>query len=361
MTVSRVLRGASAAPATRKLVETTATRLGYRAHPLVNAFMTEMRRRGARRRVTANIAWLCGQRSLQEWKTDSIWAGYLRGAQEAATVLGYALTAIEDKREAITGPRLTAILRARGVRGIILPPLVDQFDPPIDHTQFSFVRIGGKWAGVAWHKVMPDYAINQHIIWRQLRMRGIKRIGLFVTHEHLVESQGNTLSGFLFNQQLMPENQRITPCIAGAPSEMPALFHRWRSRQRPEVIITDCAVASEWLASAPASQPPSHLVHVSLSPVTRKWAGIDLRPETQGRCAIEMLNGLILRNETGPPVSQQKVLLAGLWCDGSTLPPINPKASARPVDPDFLRPTWYDQWSSIPTVAPTKSKSKSGR
>lgn len=361
MTVSRVLRGASAAPATRELVEATAARLGYRAHPLVNAFMTEMRRRGARRRVTANIAWLCGQRSLQAWKTDPTWSGYFRGTQEAAAALGYAVTAIEDKREAITGPRLTAILRARGVRGIILPPLVDQFDPPIDLSQFSFVRIGGKWAGVAWHKVMPDYAINQHTIWRQLRMRGLKRVGLFVTNEHLVESQGNTLAGFLFNQQLEPENLRIPPCVAGGQSEISELFQRWRSLHRPEVIVTDCAVATEWLASTPMREPRPHLVYVGLSPGTRKWAGIDLRPETQGRCAIEMLNGLILRNETGPPVSQQKVLLAGLWCDGSTLPPVNTKAPAIPVDSDFLRPTWYDRWSSVPSAGPTPSKRKSGR
>jgi hypothetical protein len=172
----------------------------------------------------------------------------------------------------------------------------------------------------------------------------------------LVESQGNTLSGFLFNQQLLPDRQRIPPCVAGAGSDLPQSFQKWRAQNRPDVVVTDCALATDWVASLPSSEQRPHLVQVGLSPITPEWAGIDLRPETQGRCAIEMLNGLILRNETGPPVSQQKVLLAGLWRDGSTLPPVDAKIAASPVDPDFLLPNWYERWVSAPSAARITSR-----
>lgn len=351
MTVSRVVRGSpGVAPEKRAQIEKAIYRLGYRTHPFVSAFMTEMRRRGRHRRNAGNIGWMCGTRSRQEWATNPAWASYFRGAQEAAATLGYTLSAIEDKRDGINGQRLTQILRARGICGIILPPLTDELDPPIDLNEFSFVRIGGKWAGIAWHKVMPDYAVNQHIIWRELTLRKLHRVGLFVTSEHLVESQGNTLAGFLFNQQVLPASRHIPPLVVDSSSEMSGAFRQWRKRWRPDVIITDCSAVREWVGEQPAKraiQEPPYLVHLALSAELQSWAGIDLRQDVQGGCALEMLNGLLLRNETGPPASQQKVLLAGVWRDGATLPHLpEEERAAAAQDPHFLRPHWYHRWTN---------------
>jgi LacI family transcriptional regulator len=50
-------------------------------------------------------------------------------------------------------------------------------------------------------------------------------------------------------------------------------------------------------------------------------AGVSYNPAKLGSLAVDMLIGLMHRNETGVPEDQHEILLAGKWRDGRTLPP----------------------------------------
>jgi LacI family transcriptional regulator len=49
-------------------------------------------------------------------------------------------------------------------------------------------------------------------------------------------------------------------------------------------------------------------------------SGVYYDPAKIGALAVEMLVGLMHRNETGIPVDQHEVLLTGEWREGETLP-----------------------------------------
>jgi hypothetical protein len=53
----------------------------------------------------------------------------------------------------------------------------------------------------------------------------------------------------------------------------------------------------------------------------RGYAGVYAEPAALGALAIDMLVGLMQRNETGVPRDQHEILLTGEWRDGTTLPP----------------------------------------
>jgi LacI family transcriptional regulator len=49
-------------------------------------------------------------------------------------------------------------------------------------------------------------------------------------------------------------------------------------------------------------------------------AGVYYEPAKIGMLAVEMLVGLLHRNETGIPDDQHEILLSGVWQEGRTLP-----------------------------------------
>ena len=100
-----------------------AKKLGYRLNPLVSAHMAHLR--GTRvPRYQATLAFVCNWPREAFVDKRSHIARYFEGARQRAHDLGYTLEAFHFDDPSMTAKRLDGVLRARGITGLVIAPLV---------------------------------------------------------------------------------------------------------------------------------------------------------------------------------------------------------------------------------------------
>lgn len=121
MTVSRVLRNQDAVrESTRERVQVAVKRLGYRPNPLVSALMTQVRR-GQREDRGLQLALVHCLPAEMELAANM--ETFREVAREQAASLGYGLTEFYLRDVGMNMRRQLEIVRARGIRGVILEHL----------------------------------------------------------------------------------------------------------------------------------------------------------------------------------------------------------------------------------------------
>ena len=94
----------------------------------------------------------------------------------------------------------------------------------------------------------------------------------------------------------------------------------WLKRHRPDAILSELPQARS-LVEAAGYSVPGDLGLATLSVLDGNAdAGIYQNPELIGKAALDVLIGLINRNERGPSPDHRTTTVKGQWVDGSTLP-----------------------------------------
>ena len=161
VTVSLALRGhARISPQRRREICAAAERMGYRPDPMLSSLAAY---RQAKRPVSIglDLAWLNQWRDPRRLYRYHEFKAYWEGAREAAERLGYRLEEIVINEE-VTTEKLQRLLRAREVRGILIPPHAEGGLnlPGFDWSDFSIVRLGVSVEHPRAHVVTSDPGDN---------------------------------------------------------------------------------------------------------------------------------------------------------------------------------------------------------
>jgi LacI family transcriptional regulator len=322
-TVSLALRDHPRIPVeTRERVKAIAARLGYRTNPLVAALMQTRRLGRAVKDVT--LAYVTNYPTRYGWRpTHHDRPDFFPGAVQRARELGYKLEDFWLAEPGMTPERFCAILAARGIHGLIigrLPP--GQNSLPLDWSRFSCVALGMTLRSPQLHHVTENHFDT---VWQGMQRcleRGYRRVGFVFSEANDSPRVGDRWLGAYLRQQLnLPAKHRLPPCPAIPADE--AEFSRWFEQHRPDAIIaTHARPVLSWLKRLGCAVPRDvGLIDLEDHPQL-DCAGMRYDPATIGATAVEMLIGLMHRNEKGvPETNQHEVLLTGEWRDGTTLPP----------------------------------------
>jgi len=313
-TVSLALRGDARLPAeTRERVRRIAAKLGYRANPLVAALMAQVRRKAPVYRST--LAMVVAGVPQSELAAHPSLERALAGAEARAAVRGYRLEKFWLGERGLSAKRLTAVLAARGITGVILNP--DEG--------------GGALPALAWDRLAVAVLAHLDRRFRQfhcasappfrhcetavaeLRRRGYERIGMAMPKRY----------------DRMMDQLYSAAYATWCPNSVPALvtedwtarvFADWYKRHRPDVILARSTEPKLWLDQMGVAVPKTvGLVHLGWHPRLDGWAGVDPRPEAMGSAAADLVIEQLMANEAGIPAEPKMVLVAGRWVDGGTL------------------------------------------
>jgi hypothetical protein len=110
-------------------------------------------------------------------------------------------------------------------------------------------------------------------------------------------------------------------------------FVRWFKRYRPDALLVNHAPAVRVWLDRLGLQVARDLGLVELEDHPDQGSsGVYYDPAKIGALGVELLIGLMHRNEKGVPVAPHEVLLTGEWRAGTTLPPrIAARTNARGV------------------------------
>ena len=324
-TVSLALRRHPSIPAaTRQRILDLARRHGYRPDPALAALNAYRIDRTAPRFHGA-IAWLTCFARREGWREMIQAEGYFLGAKAQAEQHGYQLEEVWATEPGLSEKRLTQILLARGVQGLIVAPLPEPHGRlALGWKHFSAVALGHSLAEPQLHVVMNHQFRNMKALVLHLHDLGYRRIGFALPAEKDERVDHSYLGGYLVGQAtLPPKAPRLRPLLA-EPFDA-ASFRRWFRTQQPDATIVSASDAPDvidWLRADGRRVPDDVGVAVASIPFrNRLVSGIDENVPRVGAMAVDTVIGMIHRNETGLPTNPWRILAEGTWFQGTTVRP----------------------------------------
>jgi DNA-binding LacI/PurR family transcriptional regulator len=307
MTVSRVIRNhGSASAKARKAVEECAARMGYEYNPEVSRLMSLMRS-GQRDQYheTLGILWFFDREKRR--KNESI-TKLEQGILHRAEQLGYRLDPIQFSDYEEHPQRLFDVLDNRGVRGVILTPLVEtgenvkeEFDFPWD--DFAWVSFGNTHANREFHRVGHHHFFGMELALRHLTRDGVRRPAFYIS-EHLSDTVHHAYSGSFFAHHPLGSEKAI-------PLKLPADIDLgdiagWCKQHNVDALISPHTETLTRLRDLP------RLVSLHLKD-GEGVCGVDQQNRILGTYAVDMLVAQLHRDEKGLPEEPKLMLNKGRW------------------------------------------------
>lgn len=324
-TVSLALRDHPSIPqATRKEIHALAQKHRYRPDPMLaalNAYRVET----APARFHGTLAWVTAFPDASAWRQMIQAEGYFDGARSRAEELGYQLAEFWATEPGLSSSRLTNILLARGIQGLIIAPLPRaQGELSLQWEHFAAVTLGHTLAKPQIHVVMNHQFRNMKLLVQRLHTAGHHRIGFAMPAANDERVDHNYLGGYWVAQHdLPPEVVRLPPLLADnldAPT-----FLRWFRKQRPDAVIVAARQAYEiisWLEGAGLRVPADvSLAVASIPHGDTTIGGIDEKVGRVGAMTVDTLVGMLHRNERGIPATPWRILSDGAWLPSKTILP----------------------------------------
>ena len=304
----------------RDRVQAIARELDYRINPLVAALMQS--RRSGRTTKDIVLAFVTSYPTRDGWRpAQHNRPDFFPGAEARARDFGYRLEPFWCKEPGVSPRRFCDILANRGITGMIvgrLPPGLRSLE--LDWSRFSCVALGMTLREPRLHHVTENHFSTVAQAMRRCLERGYKRVGFVFSEADDSPRVGDRwLGAFLRNQLAWPKQDRVALCPGNPVDE--AGFSTWMREERPDAILaTHTRPVLAWLERLRLRVPDDvGIIDLENRPDS-PCAGIHYDPAKIGALAVEMLVGLMHRNETGVPEDPHEVLLNGHWREGSTLP-----------------------------------------
>jgi LacI family transcriptional regulator len=324
-TVSLALRDSSRlATVTRRRIKALARRLGYRQNPTVAHLMTELRSSRSTA-FQATLALLNANLSADAFTRHQTIPAYIGGCQRQAEALGYRFDEFWLHDPALDGKQLDRIFRARNIRGVVAVGLMNENRLP-DRFRLIWENYPCVVTGVRTRDPVLSFAcVDHHMLviraFENALRLGYRRPGLVLDPviDHLVE--GRFSSGYFIAQQAVPVGERVRPFyqIAAARKKIQR-FQQWLQREQPDVILTLYNVVADWLVSLNWKVPGEiGLVQLEWRQSSPEWAGMNQRNDIVGEAAVDMLVGMIQRNDSGIPLFPRATLIDSSWVPGKTV------------------------------------------
>lgn len=337
-TVSLALRNNPRLPQdTRDRIRRIAERLGYRPDPLLQALVA-YRGKTTPRRNPPTLAYVTNWDTRWGWKKVTAHPDFYAGALAKAHELGFNLDHFWMREPGLTHDRLSRILEARGINGLIIASHQREVDVALhfDWNYFSAVKIDYFPHQPKLHNVTNNQCDIVRLAMQQVLAMGYRRIG-FVMHrgwDHSVDRLWS--AGFLCEQAgvaesdrvpmlLFPDAEPIAAWMAESQSDViapSAAFGRWYRKHRPEVIISKASFVQPRFTELGLRIPRDvKFVDVFLDDTSGATAGVQQNHDTVGELAVEILAGQLHHNKFGVPEIPTTTFVEGTWLPGTSCPP----------------------------------------
>lgn len=342
-TVSLALRNSPRLPMeTRQRLQHMARKMGYAPDPWMRALVS-YRNNVKARRTRPTLAYVTNWNTRWGWKKVTAHPEFYRGASDAAQQLGFSLDHFWMSEPGLSHERLSQILTARGISGLIIASHMREVDVALhfDWSHFSAVKIDYFPHQPELHNVTNNQCNVVRLAVQRVMAAGYRRIG-FVMHRGWDHSVDHLWSaGFLCEQQNLSAEERIPILMFPDPEPVENWineskadvvapndkFASWYARYKPEVVISKPSFVQPCFQHLGLKVPGDvALVDVFLDEFSGRVAGVRQNHETVGALAVEILAGQLQHNKYGVPEIPTTTYVEGTWFDGATLPPRKTRA-----------------------------------
>lgn len=319
-TVSLALRNHTRISAeTRARVRAAAEHLGYRPNPVVAAWMAH-RRRANPDQQGASMAFLNLWPDLEEWNRSPWFTRFVNGARQRALDLGFGFEEYWLAEPGMTAKRMSGILKARGIQGIIVGSLTENgTSPALDWENFAAVAQSHSLTEPELSRSVCDYSHAMALTLSELCARGYRRIGYASPATVEERTQGLNIGAYLRYQNGVPVECRV-PVLDWTNGSIDHL-NQWLKTCLPDALVSHDLFLLERIRQLGYHVPDDIGVAVLCLHPDSPWelAGIDQGLERCGEVAVDLLTSRLHSNELGPPSRPIIAQSRGTWRNGSSV------------------------------------------
>lgn len=319
-TVSLALRNNTRiSEGTRSRVKAAAEELGYRPNPAVSAWMAH-RRKANPDQHGESIAFLNLWPDPEQWRSSPWFTRFVDGAGQRATDLGFGFEEFWLAEPDMTAKRMSRILRARGVRGLIVGSLPETGAPPeLDWQDFAAVAQSHSLPHPELSRSVCDYTHAMALALSELHKRNYHRIGYASPATVEERTQGMNLGTYLGYQSELPRKNRIP--VLDWTTASPGRLDKWLRTHQPDAVVSHDLMMQQVIRKHGYRVPRDiGVAALCLHPDSPgELAGIDQGLERCGEVAVDLLASRLHNNELGPPSQPIIALSRGIWCNGRTI------------------------------------------
>lgn len=326
-TVSEALRGLPrVTAATRERVRRMAEEMGYRPNRLVGAVMSELRRARADAFRGTLAALDLDEAARRSPGANLFHAELLAGATRRAEELGFTVDPLGTRAGKVSKDRLRGIVKARGVRGVLVLPMMDLDFSGLDFEGTALIYADHASGPGAPHSICADHYGAMMLAMEKVRALGYRRPGLVMqdVHDRRLLHRWEAGHAMFRAHQAEASGMRsppacVLPYVRGTGFDEER-FLAWFAKSKCDVIITHHPRVKALMELAGARVPETHgFCCLNVINCAFPCAGLDLRPRLLGERAAELLIGQVLRNEGGAPERPLATTMPVDWVDGPTL------------------------------------------
>lgn len=338
--VSMALRNHPRIPTTtRNRIQRLAVELGWRPNPLLAEAMSAIRAgQPVADRVT--LAWITAHHRRDSWKRVPFFRRSFEGAAARAAAAGYRLDHFWLGDADGHASRLSDILVARGIIGVLVGPLPKPMSLALDWSQFSAVAIAYSLTTPRLHRATDNHVASARLALTSLAAAGRKRIGLALHEAYDRRVNGLWTAGYLLQTY---DDGNADPSLIHRPINLEeAAVVEWVKRSKVDAVIGTDSRIILWLQAA-GIRVPEDVAYADLDVAAADGsvAGIYQDAEGIGAAALDLVAGQLLRHERGLPEKPKAILIESRWTNGATAlaPGTGTGALAAPADRHL--PEWH--------------------
>lgn len=317
--VSMALRNHPRIPAaTRARIQAVAAKLGWRPNPLLAQAMSEIRS-GQPTADRVTLAWVTAHRHRDSWRRVPFFLRCFEGASERASSAGYRLEHFWLGDAEGSAERLSDILIARGIVGVVVGPLPQPGTLALRWDKFSVVTTAYSLTTPRVHRAADNHCESARLAVSRLHAAGCRRIGLALSTDYDRRVNGLWSAGYLLQMQ----NEGLAKfTVLHRPTQMTeAELVAWVRAQRLDAVMGADPRIPGWLRAAGVRMPADlAYADLDLAAPTGKVAGIYQDASGIGASAIDLLAGQLMRHERGLPEKPKVLLIESRWIEGATVP-----------------------------------------
>jgi LacI family transcriptional regulator len=324
MTVSLALRGdPQVSKETQARIRAIADELGYQPNAKVARAMAELAKS---RHVEADerLAFLTSEKTEYGWKEWSHNIECFEGAKRRSLEYGYVLEPFWLRSPEMTPDKISRMLWARGIDGVMVAPLGSDFHRDglrtfdFDWSKFSVVELDETLDEPRLDCARHDHFDGMLLALFSLESLGYRRIGLVLDSVLDVRTRHRWYSAYL-----------LWKSVRGFSQELPVMFYdefdvnkvqQGIRKMKLDALVSPRLTLCEELESVGIRVPDDFGVAGLDRPSDDQsgLSGISQNTEAIGSAAADLLVGLVRRGDKGIPTFPSQKICGGLWFDGAT-------------------------------------------
>lgn len=247
----------------------------------------------------------------------------LQGIRERASETGFLTDDFRLGPLGVDGRALHKVLRARGIRGMILLPLsADATFEGIPFANYAVGSVGSASIAQKLPNVDGDCFGNMLLAVRRLEGLGYRRPGLVMSAglEEITDLRYH--GGFMAAVESSPNLTQLPIHLLWHPGTRMTLGE-WFNQNNPDVIISGVETLPFLEAAGIQIPRDTAFAVIDRHSQMNQLAGFSTHFEMIGSVAVDLVTSQLYRNEFGLPQYPKRVVVPGAWIDGLSAPAIS--------------------------------------